>query len=109
MQDLMIQTKSLRDKLNFAIKELKQRGTNKAEAEANYRMALAEKMLIERDKGMPVTIINDICRGDKEIAALKMKRDIAETLYDTCLQAIYATKLELNIVMDFMDTERRGL
>ena len=108
MQDLMIQINRLQNKLNIAIKELKTRGKNKAKAEADYRVALAEKILIERDKGMPVTIINDVCRGDRGIAKLKMERDIAETLYETCLQAIYATKLEMNIVNDMMMAERKG-
>ena len=108
MQDLMIQINRLQSKLNLAIKELKARGINKAKAEAGYRTALAEKILIERDEGTPVTIINDICRGDREIAKLKMERDIAETLYETCLEAIRATKLEMNIIRDFMDAERKG-
>ncbi len=108
MQDLMIESNRLKNKLNFAIKELKSRGATKAKAEADYRVALAEKILIERNKGVPVTIISDICRGDEEIANLKMERDIAEVLYETCLQAIYATKLEINMVMDLMSAERKG-
>ena len=108
MQDLMMQMSRLQNKLNLAIRELKKRGISKAKAEAEYRTALAEKILIERDKGTPVTIINDVCRGDREIAKLKMERDIAETLYESCLQAIYATKLEMNIVNDMMMAERKG-
>ena len=108
MQDLMIQMNTLKNKLNLAIKELKTRGINKAKAEADYRTALAETILVERDKGIQVTIINDVCRGDKRIAKLKMERDIAETLYETCLQAIYATKLEMNVLMDLMSAERKG-
>ena len=103
-----MQINRLQSKLNLAIRELKTRGINKAKAEAEYRTALAEKILIERDKGTPVTIINDVCRGDREIAKLKMERDIAETLYESCLQAIYATKLEMNIINDMMMAERKG-
>lgn len=103
-----MQMRTLQKKLNLAQSELKKRGINKAKAEAEYRTALAEKILIERDEGMPVTIINDVCRGDKRIAKLKMERDIAETLYETCLQAIYATKLEMNIINDMMMAERKG-
>src|SRR5699024_12645468 len=99
MQDLMIQMNTLKNKLNLAIKELKTRGINKAKAEADYRTALAEKILVERDKGIQVTIINDVCRGDKRIAKLKMERDMAETLYDTCLQAIYVTNIKKNIII----------
>lgn len=108
MQDLIIEVKRLQDKLNLAIKELKARGIKKSNAEADYRIALAEKILTERDKGMAVTIINDVCRGDREIARLKLERDISETLYDSCREAIYATKLEMNIIRDFMKSEREG-
>ena len=108
MQDLVMQMRVLQDKLNLAQRELKKRGISKAKAEAEYRIALAEKILIERDNNVPVTIINDICRGDRKIAKLKMERDIADTLYESCLQAIYATKLEMNIINDMMMAERKG-
>lgn len=108
MQDLNMEMKGLRDKLNLAIKELKARGIKKSKAEADYRVGLAEKILKERDKGIAVTIINDICRGDKLIAKLKLERDISEVLYDSCREAIYATKLEMNIIRDFMKSEREG-
>lgn len=109
MIDLINKATKLQDKLNFAIKELRQRGIDKARTEADYRIALARKMLLERNAGMPVTIIGDICRGDEKIAELKMERDIAEALYESCKQAIYATKLEINIVMDYMKSERQGV
>lgn len=108
MQDLMIQVNALREKLNQAIVELQKRGINKAQAENNYRVALAEKILHERDKGVPVTIISDICRGDKRIAKLKMERDIAEVLFDTSQQVIYTTRQEINTVMKFIEAERKG-
>ena len=88
---------------------MRKRGRNKAKAECEYRIALATKMLKERESGTPVTIINDICRGSKMIASLKMERDIADTLYDTCLQKIYQTKMEINIIENQMNAERKGL
>ena len=88
---------------------MKKRGKVKAQAERDYRVELAKQMLIERDKGTPVTIINDICRGNRTIANFKMERDIADTLYDTCLQKIYQSKLEINIIENQMSAERKGL
>ena len=88
---------------------MKKRGKAKAQAERNYRVELAKQMLIERDKGTPVTIINDICRGNRIIANFKMERDIADTLYDTCLQKIYQSKLEINVIENQMSAERKGL
>lgn len=108
MQDLVIEINSLRKTLNLAINELKKRGIAKGESEQNYRIALAKEILLQREKGVPVTIISDICRGNKEIAKLKLDRDIAETLYETALQKIYSTKIELGIVERQIEAERKG-
>lgn len=109
MQDLMIEMQQLRKTLNLAIEKLKERGYKKAEAERKYRVALQKKILEERDKGTPVTIISDICRGDEEIAKLKQERDIAETLYETAYEKILSTKIELKIVENQLEAERKGL
>lgn len=105
MQDLMIELNQLRDTLSVAIKELKKRGKDKAKAEQEYRVALAKEILLQRDDGQPVTIVSDICRGKEEIAKLKFERDFSETLYETCLQKIYATKVELNIIEKQIERE----
>lgn len=108
MQDLMIEMRELRNTLTLAINELKKRGREKAKAEQEYRVALAKEILVQRDAGMPVTIISDICRGKREIAKLKFERDFAETLYETCLQKIYQCKIEMGIIENQMKAERRG-
>ena len=108
MQDLIIEIQELRKELNTAIELLKRRGREKAEKERNYRVALAKKILLLRDEKIPVTIINDLARGDEEIAKLKLERDIAETLYESALQKIYAIKIELGIVQNQMEAERKG-
>lgn len=98
MQDLQREMRELRNTLTLAITELKKRGRDKAKAERDYRVALQKEMLIQRSEGLPVTIIGDICRGNETIADLKMKRDIADTLYETALQKIYQCKLEIGII-----------
>ena len=108
MQDLIIEIQELRKELNTAIEVLKQRGQKKADKERNYRIALAKKILLLRDEKIPVTIINDLARGDEEIAKLKFERDVAETLYETALQKIYAIKIELGIVQNQMEAEWKG-
>lgn len=108
-QDLWIELQELRKTLTFAINKLKERGQAKAKAEQEYRIALQKKILEERDKKTPVTIINDICRGDEEIAELKLNRDIAETLYQTAYEKILSTKIELRIVENQLQAERKGL
>lgn len=108
MQDLMIELKKQLKTLDRAIAALVERGKEKAEAERDYRVALQKEILLQRDAGMPVTIISDVCRGKNEIADLKMKRDIAETMWETCLQKIYSCKININILESLMDAERKG-
>lgn len=109
MQDLVNELNLHRGNLNLAIKELKTRGQAKAEAERDYRVALAKEILELRTEGTPVTIINDLCRGNEKIATLKMKRDIAETLYDSAMQAIYNYKLNIDIIQNQINAIHKGV
>lgn len=109
MQDLVNELNSLRSNLNNAITILRERGQAKAQAERDYRIALAQNILVLRDNKIPVTIINDLSRGNDKIANLKMERDIAETLYDSNIHYLYATKLNIDIVMKQIDATRKGV
>ena len=66
------------------------------------------KEILQRDAGMPVTIISDICRGNKDIAKLKFDRDVTETLYECAQQYIYACKMNMGIIERQIEAERRG-
>jgi hypothetical protein len=55
-----------------------------------------------------VTIISDICRGNKAIAKLKLERDIANTLYETVFEKIRISKMELNILDNQLRSEWKG-
>ena len=108
MQDLLNELNRQRKTLDRAITALVSKGKEKAMAERDYRIALQKEILRQRDAGMPVTIISDICRGKDEIANLKMQRDVADTLYDTCLQKIYSCKINIGILEGLMAAERKG-
>lgn len=84
--------------LDTAIKELGKRGRAYAEAEKEYRIAMARKILEEREKGTPVTIISDLCRGNPEIAKLRFDRDCAEVVYKSAMEAINAIKLQIRVL-----------
>lgn len=109
MQDLINELNLHRGNLNLAIKELKARGQAKAEAERDYRVALAKEILRLRTEGIPVTIINDLCRGEETIARLKMERDIADSLYESALQAIYNYKLNIDIIQNQINAIYKGV
>lgn len=91
--------------LDAAIKQLGIRGKAYAQAEHDFRVALRKKILEERSKGTPVTIINDVCRGDPEVAKLRLERDIALTVYESAQEAINGFKLQIRILDSQIERE----
>ena len=98
MNDLINEIGQKSRMLDAAIRELGIRGRAYAQAEHDYRIALAEKTLLERDKGTPVTICSDVCRGDRKIANLRFERDVAEVVYKSALEAIQSIKLQIRVL-----------
>ena len=84
--------------LDAAIRQLGIRGRAYAQAESDYRIAMRKKILEERANGSPVTIISDLCRGDPEVAKLRLERDIAQTVYESAKEAIQGLKLQIRIL-----------
>ncbi len=104
-QDLFMELQDKQRLLEKALGELGRRGRAKAEAEQEYRIALAQEMLKKRDAGYPATLIGDLCRGEKHIAKLKFERDVAETMYTAALEAINAYKLGIRVLSEQIDRE----
>lgn len=98
MQDLYAQADELYDLLTGELDASRRAGCQLAENESQYRQALRVAILHERDHGVPVTIIGDVCRGEEEIADLKRARDCAEALYKASCEAINVYKLRLRMV-----------
>ena len=84
--------------LDTAIRQLGIRGRAYAQAEHDYRVAMRKKILEERANGTPVTIISDLCRGDPDVAKLRIERDIALTVYESAKEAIQTYKLQIRIL-----------
>lgn len=96
--NLITELQNKMQKINLAIDTLAKNGQRFAQSEMNYRMALRQEILTERERGTPVTIIGDVCRGAGKIAALKFERDTAEAVYQANQEAINAWKLEVRIL-----------
>lgn len=105
MDDLIREVGRVKTTLDKALALFGKRGRESAEAERQYRIALAKKILIERDKGTPVSIISDICRGEPEIAKLKFERDVADTMYKSAGEAINVFKLNIKVLEAQIDRE----
>ena len=107
-QELYLELQTKVTLLNRALRELGDRGRAAADAEREYRVALAQKLLSEREKGLPATLLPDICRGDREIARLKFQRDVADTVYKAALEACNVYKLQIRVLENQIDREYRG-
>lgn len=98
MQDLFAKADEICDLLAEELEASRRAGCQLAENEAQYRQALRIAILRERQRGTPVSITGDICRGDPEIADLKRARDCSEALYKASQEAINVHKLRLRML-----------
>lgn len=78
--------------------EMRHLGRKFAEAERDYRVALAVKILGLRAEGMPVTITPDLARGDDDVSELRLKRDAAKTEWEASKQAHYTLSMRARIL-----------
>lgn len=60
-----------------------------AQAERAYREALAKKILELRADGMAITACSDVARGEKHVAELKFRRDVAEGVREAAVQTAW--------------------
>ena len=89
------QSKQALTKGNIQLKNL---AIKKAEAERNYRVELRKEILKLRLEKVPTTVIQDIAKGNERIADLRLKRDIAESDYYTCISSIENLRLEIEVL-----------
>jgi len=91
--------------LEISIRSLRTTGTDLAEAEKNYKIALRKEVLKLKDEKMPATLINLTVYGIEEVAELRFKRDIAEAVYDANKEHINATKIEIKVLSEQVKRE----
>lgn len=92
--------------LDAAINTLRDNGERLAVAEHDYKITLRQEALkLRAEQDMPVTLINQIIYGVPEVAELRLKRDIAETIYQTNQEFINKTKLQMRILESQVNRE----
>lgn len=97
-QDLYLELQELLEKLERALVALPRRGRLHAQAEHDYRVAMAKRTLELRSEGYPVGVIADLVRGDDRIAKLRFERDVALTVYEAAQETIRVWKLEATLM-----------
>lgn len=97
--DLVNELNDLCSKLSVSGRKMQEFGTQLAEAERDYKIKLREEALkLRTTKDMPVTLINQVVYGIPEVAELRFKRDVAETMYKVSTESINTLKLKIRVL-----------
>lgn len=84
--------------MKAASSEIKKRGKEYAEAEADYQATKARVALEMKANGYPVTFIQTIIKGNKEVNDKLFKRDCAEAEYRSAMEALNVYKLDSRLL-----------
>lgn len=92
-------------KLDQTLRALPKMARDYAKAESNYRTMLAEKVLKLEAEGRPVTNLQIIAKGDKQVAAAKAREIMTEALYKATLERINVQKLQIKLLSEQLRRE----
>lgn len=84
------------------------KGREYALAEKAYREALAVAIVRIKSEGTAITVAQDLARGDKHVAELRYKRDLAEGLRDAAAQSIWRHTADRRELEQFIDWSKRA-
>lgn len=98
-------SQGIMESLNFCIvalgkgnTQLKTLGLKKAQAEKAYRVKKTEEIMKLKAEKYPATLIMELVKGNEEVAELRLQRDVAESAYNSCLNAIDNVRLEIEVL-----------
>lgn len=103
--DLYNELQQKTKQLEISIKELRNSGTNYAQAERNYKVLLRQECLKLRDEGMAIGMIDKTCYGIPSVAEARFKRDVAEAVYKANLESINSLKLQMRLIENQISRE----
>ena len=84
--------------LDYSVKQLRENGTNYAQAEKDYKVLLRQECLKLRDEGMAIGMIDKTCYGIPSVAEARFRRDVAEAVYKANQEAINSIKLQMRLL-----------
>lgn len=108
MQDLMQELERLSSELDQSIGMLRKNGNAAAEAERDYQIAKNQTVLKLKADGFPATLINNMIKGDPNVAGKMFQRDVARVMYETNKEHINVKKLQLKNVSEQIRREWNG-
>ena len=96
--EIWLDIANVEKQLDNALSTIRKNGIAYAEAERDYRIAKAKKILELKSQGFPTTLIPDLAKGDEVIADLDLKRNILEATYKANRDGISVKMLELSVL-----------
>lgn len=90
-------------RLDEASREIFKLAKAKAETEMEYRIALTKEMVKLKEKGMAITMIQDVARGN--VAELKYKRDLADVTYQAGRDSLRAIQTQLSSLQSILRSQ----
>jgi hypothetical protein len=88
--------------------QVKEAAVKLAEAEEQYRLALAREIVRAHDQdGLAWSVCADVARGTVEVARLRKQRDIAEGVYEAMRQAAWRRVADRRDAQRFSDWSQR--
>ena len=94
------------NELSMSIKKLRETGTDFADAERKYKITLRQEALkLRAEKGMPVTLIQQVVYGVPEVAEKRFNRDVKEAIYKANQEAINTLKLQIRVIESQLSRE----
>lgn len=70
--------------------QIRQSSKALAEAERQYRLKLTTRILhLHTQEGLAITMCGEVARGEKEVADLRYKRDVAKGIHEANLQQAF--------------------
>lgn len=105
MSDLYVEREQLREKLNQCVLLMRKTGTEYAEADRAYNLAVRTAWMRLRDEGMPVGMISKVYKGEKEVADKRFVLIVAEGMRDANKEALLSYKLQLRLVEEQIQRE----
>ena len=103
--DLYLELQAKTKQLEAAVRQLRQSGTDYAEAERSYKVLLRQECLKLRDAGMAIGMIDKTCYGIPEVANARFQRDVCEAVYKANFEAINSIKLQLRLIENQLQRE----
>lgn len=87
------------------VADMRDRGREKAEAEAHYYTIKAKRAFALKEAGQPVTFITLVIKGDEEVNDAMRKFHACEVEYDNAREAVMCAKKKLDTLREQMQRE----